>query len=264
MPEAIQEEIPSGRNLTAPERTGVQHSAPADEGDVSSLVRLAIDRNVPVEVLERLVALQERVTERAARKAFFDALTAFQQECPEIPKNRKVDYVTKSGSKVKYNYAEYEEIARVIRPILARHGLSYSFAGELKGASLMDVVCVLRHIDGHVERTPFPTPIDTNASMSPSQKNGAALTYGRRQSLISALGLTTADEDNDGAEPGAQPGDDEFITEEQARNLDVLIDDAGADKAKFLRFLGVASLGELRKGQLAEATRSLEEKRRRA
>jgi hypothetical protein len=232
--------------------------APATDSDVSGLVRLAIEQKVPVEVLERLVALQERVTERNARAAFFEAVAAFQEECPPITKSREARIETKSGGAYKYNYAPLEEITQTIRPYLKRHGLSYSWEVE-DGGKALSVVCVLRHIEGHSERSGFPVPVDTSARMSDAQKNGAAQTYGKRQSLLNVLGITTADEDKDAARQEAAGAD--TITDAQAADLDALIDEVGANRQKFLEWLHVDALDELPKRDYRRAVQALENKR---
>ena len=91
--------------------------------EVSGLVALAIREKVPVEVLERLVALQERVTARDARAAFFAAVAAFQEECPEIEKSKTAQIKTRTGSNYSYTFAPLEGITRVIRPILDENAL---------------------------------------------------------------------------------------------------------------------------------------------
>ncbi len=245
----------NGLEIVVPEQSDVARTD-AEQGD--SLVRLALDKGVSVEVLERTVALQERVADRHARGAYFEALAAFQSECKEIRQSKIVDYVTKSGAHVHYSYAPLPEITRAIRPLLAMHNLSYSFTAEQAGNTL-NIVCVLRHIDGHEERSSFPVPIDSSASMSVAQKSGAALTYGRRQSLIAVLGLTTADQDTDAPDIG---GEVEYITDAQAANLDDLIESVGVDRARFLKWLDVEKLADLEAGRLRHAITALEEKRK--
>lgn len=234
--------------------------APPAEGtsEVTSLVQMAIERNVPVELLERLVALKERVEARDARKAFFDAVSSFQDKCPEIIKSSTAKITTRKGGQYSYTYAPLDVIARTIRPILREHGLSYSFDVASEGKTLI-VSCVLRHIDGHEERSSFPVPIETDAAMSDAQKNGAALTYGKRQSLVAVLGLTTADEDVDAAKQ--EPSTAERITAEQAANLSDLIEEVGADKAKFLKFAQIDTLADLPASSYARAVQVLEAKR---
>jgi hypothetical protein len=84
---------------------------PASE--VSGLVRLAIEQNVSVEILERLVALQERVTARNAETAMAEALAAFQATCPPIPKTITAE-VRKNGVKAyEYQFAPLDEVVRV-------------------------------------------------------------------------------------------------------------------------------------------------------
>ena len=230
---------------------------PAQAGEVSELVSLAIREKVPVEVLERLVALQERVTERNARMAFFEAVAAFQEEVTEIPKSRTAKIATRGGSSYSYTFAPLESITRTIRQPLRNHGLSYSWDTEPgERPDVLDVVCVLRHIDGHEERSRFPVPMKTDAAMSDAQKAGAALTYGRRQSLVAVLGLTTADEDNDA------PAEVAFITDSQAADLEALASEVKADRAAFLKFLGVSSFAAIPAARYREAVASLERKRK--
>lgn len=231
--------------------------APYENGEqVTSLVRLAIERGVDVGVLERLVALQERVTERDARAAFFQALADFQDECPEIQKTKKAEIATSSGAKYSYTFAPLEAITRGIRPALKAHGLSYSWDVEPGGDGVLMVICVLRHIDGHQERARFPVPIESSAKMSGAQKNGAALTYGRRQSLIAVLGLTAADDTD-----AADPKDDTKITEAQVADLDSLCTEVGADRPKFLKYMGVGSFSDIRACDYSRAVNALRHKR---
>lgn len=209
---------------------------------ISSLVQLAIEKGVPVDVLEQLVALQERVTDRNARGAYFEALANFQDDCPEIPKTKKVNFVTRKGGTVNYSYAPLDAIARIIRPHLKMNGLSYSWNVHTDGNKVLNISCVLRHIEGHSEHSVFPVPIETDGKMSDAQANGAALTYGKRQSLLAVLGLTTADTDIDGLEIG---GGVEKVTAEQAANISDLIDASGLTRERFLKWMNVESIADI-------------------
>jgi hypothetical protein len=245
------------------EVTTVGDRAPATQDtEPASLVQLAIEKGVDVEVIERLVALQERVTERNARAAYFEAVSRFQESVPEIPKSKRVNYVTKTGVRIDYNYAPLDAITRAIRPPLRVAGLSYSWDVESSTNGVMTVACTLRHIDGHSERSTFPVPVDTAAKMSHAQANGAALTYGKRQSLIAVLGLTTTDDDVDGMEPAQMTT--ETITASEAADLDAKIDEVGADRSRFLRWLGVDALEDLPAHRMDAAIKALEAKRGKA
>lgn len=225
--------------------------------DVSSLVRLAIEEKVDVEVLERLVALQERVTDRLARIDFFAALKSFQDECPELHKSKSAQIVTKGGGKYGYTYAPLDGIAKTVRPILHKHGLSYSWTTEPSElANVLQVVCVLRHVEGHEERATFPVPTDTAAAMSAAQKSGAALTYGQRMSLVSVLGITATD-DVDGAESEGGHG---TISDDQVEELNDLITASKADFEKFKAYMGVEYIDEIKQHDFPRAVSALARK----
>jgi hypothetical protein len=227
--------------------------------DISDLMRLAIERGAEgVEALEKLVALRERVEDRNARHAFHEALATFQQECPPIPKTSAVKFVSRSGgAPVQYSYAALDTIIAIVRPILARHGLSFTWDSVEDGGKLT-VTCVLLHVDGCSQRASFTCPLtSSNPIMSDQQKSGAALTYARRQSLVQALGLVTTDTDNDAASTSAL----EPISDDEVFDLTALISKVGANHTKFLELLGVAALAEIPKAQFATAKRLLERKR---
>lgn len=245
------------RDESAPaEANGVTPVESGGEPSIGQLMQVALEHD-RVDSLERLVAMKERMEERSARAAFFEALADVQDAMPEIPKNQRAQIKTRSGSNYGYTYAGLEDITRTIRPVLREHGLSYSWDVQ-DGDDVLHVVCIVRHVAGHEERATFPVPVDTKAAMSAAQKNGAALTYGRRQSLIAVLGLTTTDDDIDGADIGRPSA--ETITESQAADLDAKIDEVGADKARFLDWLGVESLADIPASDYRRAVKALERK----
>jgi len=227
-----------------------------DGGQVATLLTLAIEKGLGVEGLEKLVALQERVMAKKAESQMYDAMATFQRRCPSIKKSTVAKVVTTGGGTYSYSYAELDEIAYTVNPILAELGLSYTW-----DSSLTDTIhtcrCTLRHVAGHHVTASFTCPIDTQAKMNGTQKAGAALTYARRQSLISVLGLTTTDPDTDGEEHGGG-----FVTEAQAANIQALISEVGAKTELFLQWLGAASLAEIPAKDYNRAVNALVERRK--
>ena len=88
---------------------------------------------------------------------------------------------------------------------------------------------------------------------------GVAETYGRRLSLVAALGLTMCDPDTDGA-PGTAT---KYITEEQANSLNDFIIQTDSNKAKLLEIYGVKQIVELNTVQYADAIAKLKIKQQR-
>lgn len=222
--------------------------------DITSLLHRAVEKNLPVETMERLVALHERVTDRAAAMEFASALADFQHACPAIPKRSTAKIATRNGGSYTFKYAELSAIAEIVNPLLHARGLAYSWDSEIRDG-LIVAICTLRHINGHREKASFAAPTENTSGMNEQQKFAAALSYAKRVSLIQVLGITTADPDTDGApfEP---------LTKQQVAEIEKLITDVGADKAKFLEFAGAKSIQDIPRGSFRMAKQALEQKRR--
>lgn len=232
--------------------------APVSEngaGSITALLHLAVERGTPVEQLEKLVDLHERMEARQAAKDFAEAMAKFQQECPSIKKSSTANITTSGGGSYAYTYAELDEIARTVNPILAEHGLSYTWDTSAD-EKMLTVVCTVRHTGGHSTRSSFVLPVESKSAMSAQQKYGAAQTFAQRKSLSAALGLTTTDDDADGA--GANP---ETITEDQQTELGDLITQTNTTPSRFFKYLGVETLAEIRTVDYAHAKTTLERKK---
>lgn len=170
-----------------------QEVAPATP---SSLMAMAIEKKVDVEVLERLVAMQENWEKKEAKKAFDRSMAAFQADCPTIKKTKQVR--TKSNM-IAYSYAPIESIVSQVKDILLKHGFSYSTSMELQDKGVKVAVKVI-HEQGHFEVSEMAVPFGTmTAIMSASQQAAAAQTFAKRYAFCNAFGILTGDEDNDGA-----------------------------------------------------------------
>lgn len=243
-----------------PPMRAVEHRAPAQaEPSVGQLIQLAIEKNLDVEKLERLIALQERVSDRRAVVEFAEAMAAFQAECPPITHSRKAKITTSSGGGYEYTYAELDAIARVVNPILAKHGLSYTWNTKVTEKNWLDCDCIVRHINGHVaDPANFSLPIaSNNPGMSEQQKVASATTFAKRQSLCAALGITTSDDDFDG---GGVSVDPRPINAKQLQEIEDLVTDAQPDLPRFLAHLGVESLEQLPVSRYREAVSFLRQK----
>lgn len=156
-----------------------------------ALIQSAINKGIDPEALGKLLDLQDRVIAKQAASEFTLALKGFQSECPIIGKN-------KDGHN--YRYADLDKIITVIRPLLDKYGLSYSFDSDVTETNVA-VTCTICHVSGHSKQTRFAAPIDPNAKgMSATQKFASVTTYGRRYSLVMSLGIVVAEEDRDAAE----------------------------------------------------------------
>jgi len=225
---------------------------------VEDMMVMAIQRGPEgVEALERLVALKQRMEDRAAEIAMAEALAAFQRDCPPVPRIRTAE-VKKDGRKqYEYHFAPLEEIVRVIHPHLTAHGLSYTHDGEVNDGTVR-TVCTLHHVAGARRTATFTGPIDASGGKNPIQQIGSARSYGRRYSLMDVLGLVTEDDDD-----GAGPDEAKPISDQQLADLQALMDELKTDRAKMLQHFDIESLADLPADRYGEAMQILEERRSR-
>jgi len=219
---------------------------------IVELLRLAIEKNIPVEALERLQALHERVSDRQAASEFAHAMAAFQANCPPIAKNKKADIATRSGTNFQYTFADLPQIAKTIAPHLQAVGLAYTWDSKVADKQIV-CACILQHVNGHKQVASFTCPVESGAGMSEQQKYAAALSFARRQSLVQVLGLCTVD-------PEAETMDPTPITAEQAADLAALCDECKVDRKRVLKWLKVERLEQVPAVRYADVVAAVREK----
>ena len=177
--------------------------APANEiapkkGDlnVQALIGKALEGEVSMEVIERFLAVRDKLKAEAAKEAYFADFSKFQGECPVINKNTSVSFQNRSGGWTKYNYADLGSIMKQVSPLLGKHGFSFTITTK-QTADSVTAYCNSHHISGHTEVTDFTAPIDMSAKMNAAQKVASALTYAKRYAFCDAFGIMTGDDDDD-------------------------------------------------------------------
>ena len=215
----------------------------------------AIEQGAGVEVLSKLMDLQERHEKAQARKAFDAAIADAKNKIPRIEKNRSVDFTSAKG-RTNYKYEDLAEIARTIDPILGEFGLSYRFRTNVQNGTVV-VTCIVSHRDGHSEENSLPADIDTSGNKNHLQAVGSAVTYLSRYTLKAALGLA-ASNDDDGKAAGDQF---ETISVEQETELAEALDllPTGSE-GRLLRSLGVEELRDIPSAKFALVLRSVKNK----
>jgi hypothetical protein len=163
--------------------------------DAEALIAKAIDKNVPVETMERLLVMRRELKAEWAKAQFDNAMSAFQSECPIIKKTKGVK--TNSGE-LAYKYAPLESIVDQVKNLLSKHGFSYSVNQPEARAGYIKVAFTVKHKFGHSETTSVELPLGNKTSiMSQTQVEAAALTFAKRYAFCNAFGILTGDEDTD-------------------------------------------------------------------
>jgi hypothetical protein len=159
-----------------------------------SLISQAINKNVDVATMEKLLAMRRELNQEFAREAFNRSMAEFQAECPIIQKTKEVK--TNDGERA-YKYAPIESIVTQVREFIRKHGFSYRVNTETKDGEVTAVCCVT-HQQGHTEVSEMSVPIVPGTKiMSNAQKVAASITFAKRYAFCNAFGIMTGDEDTD-------------------------------------------------------------------
>jgi hypothetical protein len=222
---------------------------------LSVIERAARDPQVDIDKMERLMAMHERMLARQAKAAYNAALAELQ---PRLPMVAERGGITNTAGKVQSKYALWEDVVSTIAPMLSEHGFALSFRVGRDG-DRQTVTGILSHSAGHSEETTLSLPIDMSGSKNNVQGVGSTVSYGKRYTTQALLNIVTGDQDSDG-----QGGAGEMISAEQKQTLVALMQETGADTPKFLKYMAVASLDEIKVAHFGRAKTALEAKRKRA
>lgn len=164
-----------------------------DSGLLSMIERLALSPDVPVDKLERLLAMQERVLAHDAKAEFDAAFAEMQGKLPVITERGEIEV----DGVVRSKYARYEDIIEVVRPILAEHGFALRHQNRMQDGKQL-IVGVLSHRSGHSEQDEFECPPDTSGKKNSIQAMGSTRSYGQRYTTNALLNIVTRGTDDDG------------------------------------------------------------------
>jgi len=224
-----------------------------EESSPSDMIRSAIENKIDLDKLEKLLLLQERYEQNQARKAYHKAMAEFKVVPLNIVKDKKVGYTTGKG-KVGYSHASLANVVNTITEQLSKHELSVSWKTQQNGTII--VTCCITHSKGHSEKTTLSANADTSGSKNEIQALGSTITYLERYTLLAALGLATADTDDDG-----QGSSVEKIDEGKLKILTDLIKEKGTEEKKFLAYMKVEKLEDISMPDFAKAKIALESRK---
>jgi hypothetical protein len=209
--------------------------------------------------LQALLQMQREVLADQAKIAFTRALWRLKKDLPHIGKDGTIELITKDGvSKGKIKFARWEDMAKVIEPLMDREGLTLSFDTEERirdgGGSV--IIGELTHIDGYSRKARFSLPLDTGPGRNNLQAAGSTLSYGKRYVAEMLLNIVRKNEDDDGVAGGTV-----YISEKQKSEIENLLKETKADVKSFLLHFGVNSVDEIEQKNVTVVMNSLISKR---
>jgi len=171
-------------------------SKPIVKGKQSSIEKLiaqAINKKA-FDAIDMIVGYDRELRAEKAKRSYFTAMRTFQNEVPDLPKVQEA--TDKNGRH--YKFCPLPLIVVKIQPFIYKLNFIYRWDFKAIGEKI-ECTCINTHIDGHSETASMTADRDDSESMNNLQSIGSTNTYLQRRTLIAVLGLTTAEEDNDGA-----------------------------------------------------------------
>lgn len=210
--------------------------ATREEPSTLSLIRGAMESGLTAEtvgVVERLVQLRREEVAAANKTEFNRAFFRLKKEISTMELYADKAAKTDGGS-IAYHYCSEGEIAKMLEPVLLRHGFAM-FAGQSQEADKVTVEITLIHESGHEEKREYTVRAgNTNRMKDATAADTGATTSAWRHLAIKMFGLKSR----------MREGDDprnigEIISKEKAFELENRIALINGDKSKFLKLAGV-------------------------
>lgn len=161
---------------------------------VHPLVELAMrGGQVDPATLRELMVLQREWEADESRRAYTRALIALKTDLPRVlARDASVDYTTAKG-RTHYRHTSLAAAADAVTEPLTMHGFAATWVPSTGERDMVTVTCRLQHCDGHSESATISAPRDTSGNKSPAQGVASTITLLSRYTLLSLLGIATAD-----------------------------------------------------------------------
>ena len=182
--------VKSSTNATL---SNVEQKNVSKEANSYDILMRAIELNVDLDAFEKLVNLVEKVQIDKAKREFYEAFAKFQSQVPPILKSSEVNM---GAGRPRYNYASLYDIISKIQKPLGDNNLSFRW--EISNNNdIITVTCILSHSGGYELQTSIQASKDATPGKSNVQAIASTITYLKRYTLVSLLGIGTADPDDD-------------------------------------------------------------------
>ncbi|WP_142417227.1 ERF family protein [Bartonella massiliensis] len=213
------------------------------------ILNRALENDVDMDRLERLIALREKEIERQNYQNFVFDLSTMQTEYQKIQKNA-INTHTKS------TYATLDQYIDAVKDTLAKYHFALFSRVKSQTATNIAIEITLSHPSGNQISTEGTFPIDGQGSKNNIQSVGSTITYARRYLLGMLLNVTSDEDDTDGNTLIAG------VTSEQMNEIKELIEQTQAKESDILSFIGVKNLTQMSYKQAQTVLFALKKKKR--
>lgn len=159
------------------------------DNSIESFISQAIDKQLPIETMEKFLAMRKDFRAEQAKEAYVMAMAKLQGSLPTIKKLKANAGIGK--------YAPIEDIVSQSKQVIADNNFSYNWDTITAGDDIT-VICKATHSLGHSETSTMVSKIaeGTKVNTEP-QKAAITITYLKRYTFCNLFGIVVADEDQD-------------------------------------------------------------------
>jgi hypothetical protein len=192
---------------------------------------VALNPDVNIEKMTKILDMQERILDKQAKTEFNQSMALAMVQIPSIERDSQ-------GQSNKF--AAFENINKIVKPIIAEHGLFITFRTEFQSDDFLLVTAKITHKSGHSEETSMRFPFDNSGNKNDIQAVGSSISYGKRYTLGALLGIATHGEDDDGFSTSKTIGEKEII------RLNNGLDKADIKLAVLCEYMDVERLSDIK------------------
>jgi hypothetical protein len=227
-------------------------SMTVEQNMIGALEKLATNPDADPEKVDKWLDVQIKMMDRQAKIEYDNALAEMQANMPRISATGEIK--NKHGQ-VTSKYMKYEDIDKVVRPLLQQGGFSLIHDRADENGKMV-VTTKLKHRGGHEEAVSIPLPYDQpNALKNAVQAAVSTFSYGKRVNVCSLLNIVQEGEDDDGVSTGHIK-----IDQSQIDEIEQMITDSGADRDRFLEYMGASQMADIAMKDYGKATAALRRK----
>lgn len=212
----------------------------ADAGGLS--IAEAFQAVINNEMNAEKLAVMKDLMQMDSERRFNAAFVALQHDIPPI--------VASSVIPNRGKYERYEDIMKVVGPLLTRHGFTVSFSQDSKENRILET-CTLSHCAGHSRANTFG--VRAGRGDSDTQSDCKAATTAKRNGLCNALNIVIRQDcltNEDDAGIDGDPND--LVTPEQADELEHRLKMVNGSVRDFLAYAKAKTFAEIPANKYAE------------
>ena len=178
--------------------TAVAKIEPRPTNLLVAFAQAASDPACNPEKMEALSRMVDKMKAEEAEVAFTEAYIDMQEELPSISATGRIEIAAKAGGRGQSTpYAKFDEIMRVVKPILKKHKFALmvvsepnpSGVGVIVRGSLSRVHETQYGKATHSKETIISVPLENSGSKNNVQGIGSSLSYAKRYSVIQLLNI---------------------------------------------------------------------------